>query len=104
MASAVVRKQRLDREESERQWRERERLRLEAEEAQRKETQRRNELTSQVTRWRQAEEIRHYIKAVHSLPDDRRAAIGIESVDEWASWASGVADEIDPLTHQKGRA
>jgi hypothetical protein len=103
VASAVVRKQRLEREEAERRWQDMERQRLEAAEAQRRETQRRNELMSQVTRWRQAEEIRHYIKAVRSLLNNGSAGIGVESADEWASWASKVADEIDPLTHPEGR-
>jgi hypothetical protein len=97
VASAVVRKQRLDREEAERQRLELERQRLEAAEAQRKETQRRNELISHVTRWRQATEIRDYIAAVRSFPDTARDEIRAKRVDEWARWALGVADEIDPL-------
>jgi len=98
VASAVVRKQRLDSEETERQWQEREKQRLEAAEAQCKETQRRNELMSLVTRWRQADEIRHYIQAVRSLPDSARDETEVKRTDDWATWASRVADEIDPLT------
>jgi hypothetical protein len=102
VASAVVRKQRLDREESERQWRERERQRLEAADAQRKENQRRNELMSIVTKWRQAEEIRQYIEAVRSLPANTHDGTQTKRMDEWATWASRVADEIDPLTSLNG--
>jgi C4-dicarboxylate-specific signal transduction histidine kinase len=97
MASAVVRRQREEREEAERRWREEEKGRLEQAEAERKEAHRRRELLDLVARWRETGEIRAYVKAVRSLASHTQYKVNVDRLEGLAKWASAIADDLDPL-------
>lgn len=68
-------------------------------EQQRRENERRliQDLHSQVTRWRQANEIRSYLKHVRSAATHTDLEEGSDLV-EWMHWAEGYADGLDPIS------
>jgi hypothetical protein len=81
-----------------------EKIRREHEERQRKEREyreklektRRDQLLSQAAAWRQASEVRAYVKA---FIESRSAGNtgDTQAVEVWAQWALAEADRIDPL-------
>ena len=61
------------------------------------EADRRNKLITESLAWRQASEIRSYVKA---QLEHRKTTAGIEAMtilENWAAWALAEADRIDPL-------
>ncbi len=82
-----------------------ERLRKEREHREKLEKARRDRLLSQAAAWRQAADIRAYVRAfVESRPVAQDAS-DRQSLEVWAQWALAEADRIDPLllTHPEPR-
>lgn len=96
-AGAVVRERRLAQAEEERRRRERELQCLERERVERAETQRVETLFQHVARWRQAADLRAYVKAVRAAAARRSLQIDATRLEQWASWTLTHADKIDPL-------
>ena len=61
---------------------------------QRAEEARLQRLLSLTQRWKQAAEIREFVRAVRRHPDANQAP---ESLDRWAAWALSEADWMDPM-------
>lgn len=60
-------------------------------------------LLDQVTRWRNANQIREYASAVKDMFLQQNAEMGPESkAAKWLEWAHGHADRIDPLISPEG--
>jgi hypothetical protein len=94
VGTAAERQRRLRLEEEARQWHLAEIRRWEREERRRKEEARVKELIIEVDAWAQANRIREFVAAVEGA---RKAdGSGGPRVQEWATWARGVADEMDP--------
>ena len=82
-----------------------EQIRRRNEEAARKERQRlekiemdrRNQLVAETRAWRQASDIRAYIKAQLARRKASTEAERLAALETWASWALAEADRIDPL-------
>jgi len=96
--AAHERVQRLEREEEHRRWEE-ERHRAEEEaEKRRLEEERVKELRQLVSDWREAQEIRAFLRVVlDRSPED-------EKVGEWVRWGLEVADRLDPIRSRSGGA
>jgi hypothetical protein len=78
--------------------REAERLELaRLEEIARVERKRRRRLLSDVLGWRRAAEIRAFVKAVKDREEPDPALGFKEKLKQWADWALGEADRLDPL-------
>jgi hypothetical protein len=73
-----------------------ERKRLEEERIRARERKRREQLIEEVAAWRQAGEIRAYVGAVR-LAAAQRGNASVLTLDEWAAWAIGVAQQLDPV-------
>lgn len=97
VASELLRRRRLERQEAERRYAEAERERWKQEERRQAEEKRVQELLQRVTAWRQAAEIRAYVQAVRTAAGTARRDIDETRLAEWASWALTQADRLDPL-------
>ncbi len=95
-AAAVQREHRIDQEEEARRRREQELERQKRQEAEEAEAQRFEELVRQVGRWRQANEIRMYVKTINASARKARRGDNKTALQEWATWALRHADRIDP--------
>jgi hypothetical protein len=95
--AATIRQQRLEREEEQRRRRAEETTRAKQEEARREGARHLAELVQLVTHWRQAADIRAYVKAIRVAA--RKGVVVIEDgrLDGWVKWALGRADQLDPL-------
>ena len=90
-AAAAFRRQRLEREERERKWRAEEERRRQLEQVRREKQEELQRLLQEVEAWQRANLIRNYVRAkLSAIPSD-------PELDDWATWASGLADEVDPL-------
>lgn len=67
----------------------------EIERTQREAEKRRLDLISETNAWHQAVAIRRYVEAVSSRVDSPSLAL-----QDWLGWASGIADEIDPISNR----
>jgi len=90
----VKRKQEL--EEKIRQEHE-ERLRKEREHREKLEKARRDQLLSQAAAWRQAHEVRAYVRAFIESRPATQSPDYTKTLEAWAQWALAEADRIDPL-------
>jgi len=61
------------------------------------ETERRDQLVAETLAWRQASEIRAYIKAQVTRRKANANGEMLTALETWASWALAEADRIDPL-------
>jgi hypothetical protein len=95
-AAAVQREHRISQEEQARRRRERELERQKRQEAEEAEARRFEQLMKQVAQWRQANEIRAYVRAAKSRTRAARRRVSSGRLREWASWALRHADRIDP--------
>lgn len=100
-AAAVQRKQRISQEEAARRHRQEELERWKRQEAEEAEVRRFEGLIRQVGRWRQANEIRAYVKKVKGRAKAARRGETRTHLQEWAAWALRYADEIDPTASAK---
>lgn len=74
-----------------------ERLRKERERREKLEKARRDQLLSQVAAWRQADEVRAYVRVfIESRPVDQ-SVDDRQTLETWTQWALAEADRIDPL-------
>jgi hypothetical protein len=96
-AAAVQREHRISQEEEEaaRHRREQELERQKRQEAEEAEARRFEELVRQVGRWRQADEIRAYVKVVKARARALRDRTSRTRLREWAAWALKHANRID---------
>ena len=103
-AAAVQREQRISQEEAARRRREQELEQWKRQEAEAAEAKRFEELIRQVGQWRQASEIRAYVRAVKNRARAGRRGVSSARLREWAEWAMRHADriEIDPLGESGG--
>lgn len=93
-------------EEEQRRQKEREeqdRIRREEERRQREEEARMQKLDAEVTGWVKAKQIRAYVTAVRSAHESAGGIASGSELDDWLKWATGRADELDPLTQLSGR-
>jgi hypothetical protein len=96
-AAAMIRQQRLEREEEQRRLLAERLEREKREEIRRKEAHRLQALLRKVTQWQQAADIRAYVDAALTAAQTGRAKIDSERLKIWASWALTQADQIDPI-------
>jgi hypothetical protein len=68
--------------------------RWKAEEQRRKEKERVDDLLGKVQLWREAEDLRSYV---------RSATEALDVTDDWKTWALKVADNLDPLVSERRR-
>ncbi len=101
-AAAVQREHRISQEEEARRRREQELERQKQQEAEEAEARRFEELVRQVGRWRQADEIRAYVKAIRTRVTAAGDRTSKTRLEEWAAWALKHADRIDPTTLSNG--
>lgn len=83
-----------------------ERLRKAREHREKLEKARRDQLLSQTAAWRQAAEVRAYVKAFIESRPAARNPDDTQALEVWAQWALAEADRIDPLllAHPESRA
>lgn len=74
-----------------------ERLRLERERREKLEKARRDRLLSQAAAWRQASEIRAYVRAFIESRSAGQSPEDTQLLETWAQWALAEADRMDPL-------
>lgn len=74
-----------------------ERLRKEREHREKLEKARRDQLLSQAAAWRQASEVRAYVRAFMESRPAARNPEDTQTLETWAVWALAEADRIDPL-------
>jgi hypothetical protein len=60
-----------------------------------------NQLLAEAGTLRQANEIREYVRTVHSTVGAEQNAATLSQVEAWAAWALGVADSIDPVIQKQ---
>jgi hypothetical protein len=94
-AAAVQREQRISQEEAARRRREQELELWKRQEAEEAEARRFEDLIRHVGQWRQANEIRAYVKAIKDRVRAARRGVGSPRLPEWAAWAMKHADRID---------
>jgi len=97
-AALNERAQDLERERSNRQWKEEQRQREEEARRQREEEARRRTLERQVADWYQSRRIRRYVNTAQRTAIQRHGTLEPGSeLAQWLSWARQYADQLDPL-------
>jgi hypothetical protein len=102
IASALVRKRRLEREEWERERYRTEQERAAREERRRQEQERLNVLLAETASWEKARLIRSYVNA--RLDAVQGSGTPSDEVEVWANWARQAADRLDPLYRRESTA
>ena len=65
------------------------------------ERERVEQLVRDANSWRQATELRAYVKAVTDANASKQGGEAHGALDEWAGWALSVADKLDPLLRSR---
>jgi hypothetical protein len=97
VAAAVLRRERLEREERLREWRAEEEKRRELEEARRRREKELQTLLQEVDSWQRANRIRDYVAAVRTALESDKPQAEHAQIERWATSAINLANEIDPL-------
>jgi hypothetical protein len=95
-AAAVQREKRINHEAEMRRRQQEQLERWKQQEEEEAEARRFEELTKQTGLWRQANEIRAYVKGVKARATGERRGASRTRLREWAAWALRHADRIDP--------
>jgi hypothetical protein len=95
-AAEALREQRMEREARQKEWKEAEERRLQAEQRRQAEASRIRALDTSLAAWRKSVVVREYVRAMRSAAQ-RAGMTGTDSpVAQWLDWAEGYADRIDP--------
>jgi hypothetical protein len=94
VAASFDRKRRIEREDEHRRQVVAEQRRAAAEDRRRMEKEQFDALLGEVSAWEQAARIRRYVDARLAITGAQNG--GAANAHEWAEWARGVADRLDP--------